>query len=253
MIMPGDRPPASIVDPGAMRALVVDDSATVRALLVELLREEGFAVRAVTNGTEAIADARTHEPDIVLLDLTLPGLDGIAVCERIRSFSDAYILMLTARTDEADKLIGLSSGADDYLTKPFSPRELLARVRAILRRPRSTAGRERASELAPDAHLRQFGYLRIDPVGHRAWCDEREVALTKIEFSLLEALSRRPGQTLTRSTLLERVWGGAWHGSEHAISVHMSNLRRKLERDVPGPPLIKTVRGIGYRFDPPEN
>lgn len=248
----GERMPAARLRPGTMRALVVDDSDEMRALLVELLRNEGFTVRMVANGDDAIAEARDHEPDIVLLDLSLPGLDGIAVCERLRSFSNAYILMLTARADEADKLIGLSSGADDYLTKPFSPRELLARVRAMLRRPRSIPTPDEARErVSAQGGERRFGYLRVDPVAHRVWCDEREVTLTKIEFALLEALTRSAGQTLSRPALLQRVWGDSWEGSEHAISVHVSNLRKKLEHEVPGPALITTIRGIGYRFDAP--
>jgi DNA-binding response OmpR family regulator len=228
---------------------VVEDADEVADLVTHLLRGEGFAVTAVADGYEAVEAVRTHNPDLVLLDLSLPGLDGVAVCQQIRSFSAAYVIMLTARDEEADKLVGLSIGADDYITKPFSPRELVARVRVLLRRPRAASD---PWDEEPDASPRhRLGSLEIDREAHQVWRAGEEVELTPTEFALLEVLSASPGRTFTRAALFQSVWQGRWHGSAHVIDVHISNLRRKVETDPDNPALIKTVRGVGYRLDAP--
>jgi DNA-binding response OmpR family regulator len=169
----------------------------------------------------------------------LPGIDGVEACRRIRAFSDAYIIMLTAKSDEVDKLVGLSVGADDYLTKPFSPRELVARVRAMLRRPR-------VAVVGPD--LRRFGELEVDPAGREVRVDGRPVELTRTEFDLLDTLSAQPRVAFSRRQLLEHVWGGDWYGDDHVIDVHVGNLRHKLGDDATAPRYIRTVRGVGYRM-----
>ena len=170
----------------------------------------------------------------------LPGMDGIEVCRRIRTFSDAYIIMLTARTEEIDRLIGLSVGADDYLGKPFSPRELVARIRAMLRRPRAAD-----PGIEP---VRRFGALQIDPIAREVQLDGELLELTRTEFDLLEVLSAHPRRVFARRILLEEVWGGDWFGDDHVVEVHMANLRHKLSDDPQEPRYIRTIRGIGYRM-----
>jgi DNA-binding response OmpR family regulator len=221
------------------RALVVDDAAEQLGLVSGLLSKEGFDVRGASEGEEALRVARTHEPDLIVLDLSLPGIDGVEVCRRLRVFSDAYVIMLTSRTEEIDLLVGLSVGADDYITKPFSPRELTARVRTLLRRPRDQGRSSR---------VRQFGELEVDADARTVRVGGREVELTRIEFDLLDALTERPRLTYQRSVLLERVWGPNWFGDAHIVEVHMANLRAKLGDDPRRPRYIKTVRGIGYRM-----
>jgi DNA-binding response OmpR family regulator len=223
------------------RALVVDDAAEFRELVGSVLRSEGFLVEAVEDGPAALSVARSFAPDVVLLDIGLPGMDGVEVCRQLRTFTDAYVVMLTGREDEVDKLIGLSVGADDYVTKPFSPRELVARVRAMLRRPRA------ASTAAAPA--RRVGALEVDPAAREAKLEGRVVELTRIEFDLLDALSERPRTALTRWQLLQRVWGPNWFGDDHVVDVHVSKLRQKLGDDAHAPRYITTVRGVGYRLD----
>src|SRR6266508_2581572 len=216
--------------PGArFRALVVDDEPPLVQVVAGYLAKEGFEVLSAGDGETAVAVARERRPDVVVLDLMLPGIDGMEVCRRIRAFSDAYIIMLTAKSDEVDKLIGLSVGADDYLTKPFSPRELVARVRAMLRRPRAAAD---------------------EPAGRDVLVEGRPVELTRTEFDLLDTLSAQPRVAFSRRQLLERVWGGEWYGDEHVVDVHIGNLRRKLDDDAEHPRYIRTVRGVGYRMGP---
>jgi DNA-binding response OmpR family regulator len=241
------RSRAAPVDPRGLRALVVDDAEEITALVAELLRGEGFAVTAVRDGHEAIEVAKAQNPDLIVLDLGLPGVDGVTVCERVRGFSTAYVIMLTARGDEVDRLIGLSSGADDYVTKPFSARELVARVRALLRRPRAAHGAQQPTVSA----RRRIGSLEIDPDANQVWRDGEELRLTPVEFRLLDVLSSAPHRTFSRASLLKQVWQGEWFGSDHVVDVHMSNLRRKIEPDPRRPVFIKTVRGIGYRMDEP--
>ena len=221
------------------RALVVEDAVEIQELVTSLLRGEGFEVRAASDGEAAIDVARAYQPDLVVLDLNLPGLDGVQVCQRLRSFSEAFVLMLTAKSDEIDKVVGLSVGADDYVTKPFSPRELVARVQALFRRVR-------ASE--PVSRERVFGDLVIDSEGREVRVAGAPVELTKIEFDLLDALSASPRTAFSRRQLQEAVWGEDWYGDDHAVDVHISNLRRKLEPDPRAPRYVKTVRGIGYRM-----
>ncbi len=221
------------------RGLVVDDAAEQLNLVSALLAKEGFDVRSAADGEEALRLARTHEPDVVVLDLSLPGVDGVEVCRRLRVFSDAYVIMLTSRTEEIDLLVGLSVGADDYMTKPFSPRELTARVRTLQRRPRD---QDRSNR------VRKFGELEVDADARTVRVADEEVELTRIEFDLLDALTERPRLTYQRATLLERVWGPNWFGDSHVVEVHMANLRNKLGDDPKRPRFIKTVRGIGYRM-----
>ncbi|SRR6266545_508740 len=223
------------------RALVVDDEPPLVQVVSGYLTREGFEVVAAGDGESAVTMAREHRPDVVVLDLMLPGIDGIEVCRRIRSFSDAYIVMLTAKSDEVDKLVGLSVGADDYVTKPFSPRELVARVRAMLRRPRT-------SEDQYGAAVRRFGALEVDPAGREARVAGRAVELTRTEFDLLDTLSAQPKVVFSRRQLLDHVWSGDWYGDDHVIDVHVGNLRRKLGDDAAGPRYIRTVRGVGYRM-----
>jgi DNA-binding response OmpR family regulator len=237
--------PATAEETGAksvrLRALVVDDEEPLVQVVRGYLAREGFDVVTAGDGEAAVSAAREHRPDVVILDLMLPGIDGLEVCRRIRGFSEAYIIMLTAKTDEVDKLIGLSVGADDYLTKPFSPRELVARLRAMLRRPRAWAEDGNAA-------VRRFGALEVDPAGRDVRVNGRLVALTRTEFDLLDALSAEPRVAFSRRQLLERIWGGEWYGDEHVVDVHVGNLRRKLDDNAEHPRYIRTVRGVGYRM-----
>jgi DNA-binding response OmpR family regulator len=221
---------------------VVDDAPEFRELVGSLLRREGFRVETAPDGDAALALARASAPDVVVLDIGLPGIDGVEVCRRLRTFSDAYVVMVTGRQEEVDMLIGLSVGADDYVTKPFSARELVARIRAMLRRPRAGAPAERP---AP----RRLGGLELDPAAREVHVEGRLVELTRIEFDLLDALSERPRVALTRAQLLERVWGPSWFGDDHVVDVHVSKLRKKLGDDPRRPRYLRTVRGVGYRLD----
>jgi DNA-binding response OmpR family regulator len=223
-----------------VRVLVVEDSAVFQAIIREALEREGFSVVLAHDGHEGLQLARELEPPVVVLDLNLPGLDGLEVCRRLRQFSDAYVVMLTGRDDEVDKLVGLSAGADDYVVKPFSGRELVARVRAMLRRPRSGG---------PSNALRRIGDLEIDTLARDVRAGGRAVELTRIEFDLLDALSGQPRVVFTRDQLLERVWGPTWFGDDHVVDVHLSKLRQKLGDDAQSPRYIRTVRGVGYRFE----
>jgi two-component system alkaline phosphatase synthesis response regulator PhoP len=223
--------------------LVVDDEQRLRDLVRNYLEHEGFAVLTAADGQAALELARQHAPDVVVLDLMLPGLDGLEVCRRLRTFSDAYVIMLTAKAEEIDRIVGLEVGADDYMTKPFSPRELIARVRAMLRRPRHDA-----HEVLPDSPPQRFGHLLIDYTRHDVSVAGTVVALTSLEFSLLTALAAHPGRVFTRDQLLEQVWGANYFGDDHVVDVHIANLRKKLGDDPAAPAYIETVRGAGYRF-----
>ncbi len=222
------------------RVLVVDDEKPLAAMVATYLARAGYDTTVAHTGPDALAVARGHDPDVVVLDLGLPGLDGIEVCRRLRAFSGCYVLMLTARGDEEDKLAGLGAGADDYITKPFSVRELVARVAAVLRRPRTTAH--------PAEPPRVFGDLTVDLAAHEARVGEVPVGLTRTEFNLLAVLSARPQQAMNRRQLIDTVWGPTWVGDERLVDVHIGNLRRKLDGD-PGR-YIDTVRGVGYRMAP---
>ncbi len=234
------RPPAD-----ARRALVVDDEQALARMVASYLERDGFEVSVAHDGRDAVEAARRMDPDVVVLDLGLPGLDGVEVCRVLRTFSDCYVVMLTARTEEVDKLIGLSVGADDYLTKPFSPRELVTRVRVMLRRPR---GRSAYMVSTSEEPARVFGPLTIDVAGREVQVGGDPVALTRTEFDLLAALSARPGLAFSRRQLVEAVWGGTWVGDEHLVDVHVGHLRRKLGDDPAAPRFVRTVRGVGYRM-----
>ena len=234
------------------RALVVDDEVPLAEVVASYLHREHFEAVVVGNGLDAIAVARELDPDVVILDLGLPGIDGLEVCRQLRTFSDAYVVMLTARDAEIDTVLGLTVGADDYITKPFSPRELVARIRAMLRRPRvlqtavPTAG---APEHRP-TQPRQFGALSIDSDAREVRLDGEQILLTRTEFDILQTLSGRPGVVLSRRQLLEIVRDGPWVGNEHLVDVHIGHLRRKLGDDAAQPRYIVTVRGVGYRMGP---
>lgn len=226
-----------------MRALIVEDEAALASLLVSYFERDGFDTTETGDGLRAVDLAREVDPDVVVLDLGLPGLDGVEVCRQMRTFSDAYLVMVTARSDEVDTLIGLSVGADDYVTKPFSPRELMARVQAMLRRPRPLA-HEGAATTRSDS----FGALRVDRTGRDVWLDGEPVALTRTEFDLLAALSGRPKVVFTRRQIIDQVWGPTWVGDEHLVDVHIGHLRRKLDDDAIDSRYVRTVRGVGYRM-----
>lgn len=227
--------------------LIIDDEKELAGIVADYLTREGFAVQTATDGEAALELARRDNPDVIILDLMLPGIDGVEVCRRLRTFSDSYVIMLTARSDEIDKLIGLSVGADDYLTKPFSPRELVARVKVMLRRPRTTDDAGGSTGPADEQHaIRRFGSLAIDPGAREVLLAGEAVELTRTEFDLLAAMSAQPRLAFTRRQLIAVVWGGDWFGDDHLVDVHIAHLRRKLGDDAADPRFIRTVRGIGY-------
>ncbi len=231
------------------RALVVDDEEPLAEVVASYLEREHFEVTVCHSGVDALAVARQVDPDVVVLDLGLPGIDGLEVCRQLRTFSDAYVVMLTARDAEVDTIVGLSVGADDYVTKPFSPRELVARIRAMLRRPRSvsaraTPGGAGSSELPP----RVFGPLSIDVASRQVFLDVETIPLTRTEFDILAALSSRPGVVWSRRQLIDAVWGEPWVGNDHLVDVHIGHLRHKLSDNPTEPRFVLTVRGVGYRM-----
>ncbi|GMA40792.1 response regulator transcription factor [Mobilicoccus caccae] len=219
------------------RVLVVDDEAPLARLVSAYLERDGFAVEVAADGMVAVESVRRWDPAVLVLDLGLPGMDGIEVCRTVRKISDCYIVMLTARVQEADRLKGLLVGADDYVTKPFSPRELVARVRAMLRRPRHSA-----------ETVVEVGALRVDVAGREVRVDGEPVDLTRIEFDVLAALATRSQVVFTRRQLIEQVWGPDWVSDDHLVDVHIGHVRRKLGDDAADPVFIKTVRGVGYRM-----
>jgi two-component system alkaline phosphatase synthesis response regulator PhoP len=219
--------------------LVVEDEPEIARLARDYLEHARFAVIGASDGAGALALARSHRPDLVVLDLGLPGMDGLDVARAIRRDSDLPIVMLTARADEADRVAGLELGADDYVTKPFSPRELVARVRAVLRRS------EGAREPSP---IIRAADVELDTAKLRVTVAGRRVALTPTEFALLATLAREPGRVFTRSQLLDAVHGVAFDSYERAIDAHVKNIRRKVEPDPHNPHYVQTVIGVGYRF-----
>lgn len=220
--------------------LIVDDERKIRQLVRAYLEKDGFDVIEASSGPDALDKVRVHRPDLIVLDVMLPGLDGIEVLREIRTFSDVYVVMLTAKTEEVDKLIGLSVGADDYLSKPFSPRELLARIKAVLRRDRGAP--------KPDAGALKFDGLIVDEDRREVTRDDSAIDLTALEFDLLAALATEPGRVFSRRQLLERVWGWDFFGDERVVDVHIRNLRKALGDDATHPSVIGTVRGVGYKF-----
>jgi DNA-binding response OmpR family regulator len=231
-----------------LSALVVDDEPSLVRVVEGYLAQGGFDVRTAGDGETALALAHESEPDLVVLDLGLPGMDGIEVCRELRTFTRCYILMLTARADEVDMLIGLGVGADDYVTKPFSPRTLMARIRTLLRRPRTgSAAREPG-----DQDQRSFGALVIDVPAHEVRVGTSLVPLTRMEYDLLETLSGRPRVVFSRQQLLDAVWEdpAGVESDEHLVDIHIGHLRRKLNDDPKAARYILTVRGVGYRMGP---
>ncbi|MBZ0297046.1 MAG: response regulator transcription factor [Anaerolineae bacterium] len=220
--------------------LVVDDEESIRQPVSAYLEAEGYTVYTASNGQEALRLFQRYKPQFVILDVMLPGMDGFEVLQRIRRESDAYVLMLTAKSEEADRIVGLTMGADDYVTKPFSPRELVARVKAILRRERS---------VSTEAGSLNFAHVRIDIQRHAVWRDEQEIELTALEFELLKTLATYPGMVLSRAQLLEKVWGYDFYGDERVVDVHIGRIRQKLEVDPANPQYVQTVRGVGYKFE----
>jgi DNA-binding response OmpR family regulator len=233
--------------PPRARILVVEDEESLADLIASYLTRDGYDVEVVRDGLEAIARARATLPDVVVLDLGLPGADGVEVCRTLRTFSDCYVIILTARVEEVDRLIGLSVGADDYVTKPFSPRELVARVGVMLRRPRRFAG----SANAPENHESlTVGDLTMDLAAREVRVGGRLVELTRTEFDVLAALASQPRRAFSRDQLTEQVWGPAWFGDSHLVDVHVGHVRRKLGDDPATPVYVQTVRGYGYRLGP---
>ena len=222
------------------RVLVVDDEHSIRDIVRGFLERDGMTVTEAADGPSAVDAARESRPDVVVLDVMLPGFDGLEVLRQIRSFSDPYVLLLTARNEEVDRIVGLTVGADDYLTKPFSPRELVARVHALLRR-------RRAPE-PDDGQVIRSGDLSVDVRRRAVEVAGEPVELTALEFDLLAALARDPGVVLTRQQLLDAVWGTDFFGDDHVLDVHVANLRRKLGTGDAEPTPIETVRGVGFRF-----
>lgn len=225
----------------APSVLVVDDEPVLSGTVKNYLERAGMTARTCGDGLAAVELVRTTAPDVVVLDLGIPGLDGVEVCRQLRTFSDCYVLMLTARADEVDKLIGLSVGADDYMTKPFSPRELVARVQVLLRRPRTVGA-------AAPVTAQRIGALTVDPASRRVELDGSPVELTRTEFDLLAALAQHPSRVLSRRQLTDAVWGEDWVGDDHLVDVHIAHLRKKLSDDPSQPRFVQTVRGVGYRM-----
>jgi DNA-binding response OmpR family regulator len=229
----------------ARRAVVIDDERALASLVGSYLERDGFEVRLAFDGPGGLEEVREFDPDVVVLDLGLPGMDGIEVCRQIRTFSDCYIMMLTARAEEVDTLIGLTVGADDYMTKPFSPRELSARIAVLMRRPR----RETPSDDAvPTAERIEIGPLAIDLAGREVRLGGEPVDLTRTEFDLLAALASRPTMAFSRAQLIDAVWGDAWVGDEHLVDTHLLHVRQKLGDSAQEQRFIRTIRGVGYRM-----
>ncbi len=218
--------------------LVVDDEQSIRELVGGYLRRDGFEVVEAGSGEQALAALAASRIDLVILDVRLPGIDGMETLRRVRRTSSVPVLLLTARAEEADRIVGLELGADDYVTKPFSPREVVARVRAILRRGDPTSADERMV----------IGELRIDAAAHEVTVGGEPAVLTALEFDLLGALATAPGRVFTRRQLIERVWGWDFYGDERIVDVHIRKLRRALGDPAEDPRLILTVRGVGYKL-----
>jgi DNA-binding response OmpR family regulator len=240
----------------AARVLVVEDDRDIRELLVLVLETSGLAVTSAETGAEAIAEARRSDPDLITLDLTLPDADGTDVCRELRTFTDAYIMMITGRSEQADRLVGLELGADDYLVKPFSAQEFRARVAALLRRPRASQQPQQAqpalaTEAAASSVVDAGGGLVVDPAAHAASLDGTALPMTPAEVDLLAALAGSPGRTWTRSELVWAVWQGEFIESDYLVDVHVGNVRRKLRQAGSTRQWIVTVGGTAYSFAAP--
>lgn len=243
------------IDSGQDRkALVVEDDEDIRALIEFTLSTQGFDVTSVDSGLAGVEAVAEVQPDLITLDIGLPGIDGIEACRRIRMISDAYVVMITSRDDEIDRLLGLETGADDFIAKPFSARELKARVNAMFRRPRNgNASAAPAAAPSPDDghEVLEHAGLRVDVDGRRAFRDGEELVLTRTEFDLLTELMRAPARVWSRESLLRSVWGTEWASDTHLVEVHIGNLRRKLGEAKGSVRYIRTVRGVGYRMELP--
>jgi two-component system alkaline phosphatase synthesis response regulator PhoP len=219
------------------KILVIDDEPNIVNLVTAYLRPEGYEVYTADDGLQGLKAARAFNPDLIVLDVMLPGIDGIEVLTRLRRESDVYVILLTAKTEETDRVIGLSVGADDYVIKPFSPRELTARIKAALRRIKNST--------PTGGDILAFKHIRIDVAARQVTVDDSPIDLTAIEFDLLKTLAENRGRVLTREQLLEKIWGGSYYGEMRVVDVHLGHVRKKLGRD----DLIATVRGVGYRFE----
>ena len=219
------------------KILVIDDEPNIVNLVTAYLKPEGYEVYTAEDGLQGLKAARAFKPDLIVLDVMLPGIDGIEVLTRLRRESDVYVILLTAKTEETDRVVGLSVGADDYVIKPFSPRELTARIKAALRRIKGST--------PTSGEILAYKHVRIDTAARQVTVDDSPIELTAIEFDLLKTLAENRGRVLTREQLLEKVWGGSYYGEMRVVDVHLGHVRRKLGRD----DLIATVRGVGYRFE----
>jgi DNA-binding response OmpR family regulator len=226
------------------RVLVVDDEVALAGVIASYFVREGFEVETAYDGIAAVEKARVNSPDLVVLDLMLPGLDGIEVCKEIRKFSDAYIIMLTARDEEIDKVVGLAVGADDYMVKPFSTKELIARARAMLRRPRTSVTVTNNESIT-------IGDLHIDVDTRIVRLGDQLIDLTRTEFDILVVMARRPRVAFSRRQIIDSVWDEDWYGDEHVVDVHIGHLRKKLNDDLTEPNYVRTVRGVGYAIGQP--
>ncbi len=223
----------------AAKILIIDDESSIHTFLSAYLKAEGYEFQSAYDGPAGLAITRSFKPDIIVLDVMLPGMDGIELLANLRRESNVYVIMLTARSEETDKIVGLSVGADDYLTKPFSPRELVARIKSALRRLRNPT-----SNTGEPAVL-NFPHLRIDVAARRVWVGENLIDLTTVEFDMLLVLAQHQSMVLSREQLLEKIWGYDYFGDTRAVDVHIGHIRQKLGGDS----MIKTIRGVGYRFE----
>jgi two-component system, OmpR family, alkaline phosphatase synthesis response regulator PhoP len=221
------------------KILVIDDEPSITKLVSAYLKPEGYEVYVAADGPSGLKSARAYKPDLIVLDVMLPGMDGLELLSRLRRESDTYVILLTAKTEETDKIVGLSVGADDYVTKPFSPRELTARIKAALRRIQAMPAR------GSEGGILAFRHLSLDVGARKVTVDEHPIELTAIEFDLLKALAESRGRVVSREGLLEKVWGGEYFGEMRVVDVHLGHIRQKLGRE----DLIATVRGVGYRFE----
>lgn len=221
------------------KILIIDDEPSIHTVISAYLKAEGFDFKSAMDGSSGLSTALSYQPDVIILDVMLPGMDGIELLANLRQESDVYVIMLTARTEETDKIVGLSVGADDYLTKPFSPRELIARIKAALRRIQTS------SLISTDSQILNFVHIRIDISERRVWVEEQLIELTSVEFDLLLVLAQHQSMVLTREQLLEKVWGYDYYGDTRVVDVHIGHIRQKLGNN----DFIETIRGVGYRFE----
>jgi len=228
----------------AGRVLIVDDEVVLADIIASYFKREGFDTQTSHDGLAAVEVAKSMRPDLIVLDLMLPGLDGVEVCKEIRKFSDAYIIMLTARDEEIDKVVGLAVGADDYMVKPFSTKELIARSRAMLRRPRTDVTEQKNETIT-------IGELSIDLDTRIVTFRDEPIDLTRTEFDILASMARRPRVAFSRRQIIDAVWGEGWYGDEHVVDVHVGHLRKKLGEDLADPVYLRTVRGVGYSVGNP--